>query len=143
MPTFSLQDSTHIEPAASPDLGDTPKPVPGRKAAKAAAERLSELCRESSVDIGVQAVTEEAHDKMFNKYGFTSEQMTSFRLTLERDHSIGCPVEVCVCVCVCVLVEASMLHLMVLLVLFFPSLPSFRIALERNSSYRLRDCATT
>ena len=93
---ISTQDSAHTDPPASPDLSDVLKPVSGRKAAKAAAEKLSELCRESSVDIGVQ--TEETPDRMLNKYGFTSEQMKSLRLTLERDNSIGCPVEVCACI---------------------------------------------
>ena len=87
---------------------DITKPIPERRAARQAAERLSEITR----SIGVQATTSscvvEVNEdttaaKFYTKkkgecmnevFGFTQEEMSSFREKIEQDKSMECPVEV-------------------------------------------------
>lgn len=98
---------------------DITKPTPERRAAKQAAERLTELTR----SIGVQAttattsppgvvVTEVKGDETGaglptsrgpgrgggenaeEEFGFTQEEMLSFKAKIEREKSMKCPVKV-------------------------------------------------
>ena len=87
---------------------DITKPTPERRAAKQAAERLTQLTK----SIGVQATTSSPSvikveddvtgtscntsrgENVEEEFGFTQEEMISFKAKIEQEKSIKCPVEV-------------------------------------------------
>ena len=87
--------SARVEPSRFAEPAIT-QPVPARKAAKQAAERLNEITK----SIGVQTTStffNSKDDGVIDVFGFTSEEMSGFRIRIEQDRSMECPVEVCIC----------------------------------------------
>ena len=88
---------------------DITKPTPERRAAKKATERLTQLTK----SIGVQATTSSPSvikveddvmaggnfytsrgENVEEEFGFTQEEMISFKAKIEQEKSMKCPVEV-------------------------------------------------
>ena len=93
---------------------DITKPIPERRAARQAAERLTQLTK----SIGVQATTSSPSvvkvkddviaggsfhtsqgESVVEEFGFTQEEMISFKAKIEQEKSMKCPLEVCITNC--------------------------------------------
>ena len=87
------------------------RPIRERRAARLAVERLSEITK----DVGIQvnpssketASVSSKDDMSINVFGFTHDEMNVFKLKIDQDRLVECPVEVRMILCMCLKMKSS------------------------------------